>query len=89
LKKLILIILFCLITTVAFADKFIIPFSIYPKELQAKFKEHNIKLDLSGNDRTEDSFGFIKNEGTSYTIYTYFNATDEEMNLILDILMEE
>lgn len=72
-----------------FADEFSIPFSVYPKQLQAKFKEHNLKLDLSGNDRTEDSFGFILNKGTSFSIFTYFNLTDEQMDVLLDILLEE
>ena len=90
MKKLFFItILLLFLTTSVFSDEFQIPFSVYPKQLQAKFKEHNIKLDLSGNDRTENSWGFIENRGTSFTIFTYRNITTEEMDVMLDIIMEE
>ena len=89
MKKLILTILFCLITSITFSDEFKIPFSCYPKQVQSKFKEHKLKLDLSGNNRTEDSWGFIQNKGTMFTIFTYSNITAEEMDLMLTILMGE
>ena len=88
MKRLILLLIFILITTNAFADKLGIPFSCYPRELQACFAKHGLKVDLSGNDRTYDSFGFIKNEGTEFWIYTYYNCTREELELIMKVIWE-
>ncbi len=84
--KFLLIIIILFITTNCFSDEFRIGFSVYPKELQKQFAEQGRKLDLSGNDRTKDSFGFIENKGTSIVIYTYRSATEEDMKLILKII---
>lgn len=69
----------------AFADKFQINYSCWPQEIQAEFKKHDIKLDLDGSERTDDSWGYILNEGSSYTILTYKSATPEQMKLMIDI----
>ena len=74
-----------LITTNALADKLIIEFDCYPKELQKLYLETGRKLDMNGNDRTEDSWGFIVNEGQRYIIYTYKPATEDDFNVIKDI----
>ena len=74
-----------LVANTAFSDKLIIPFDCYPKEIQAKFADTGRKLDLSGNDRTQDSWGFIVNEGTNYTIYTYKSASDEDLRVVMSI----
>lgn len=81
----ILILLF--ITTTAYADQFEIPFSCYPKQLQKQFADEGKKLDLSGNDRTLESWGFIENKGTTFIIYTYKSATDEDFTLIMKLVM--
>lgn len=57
--------------SVAFADRIDVPLSCYPKEIQAKFEKKGKKLDLSANDRDENSWGFIESKGSSYSIYTY------------------
>jgi len=87
--KIAFIIIFLFITAFAYADAFEIPFSVYPKELQAQFAEEGKKLDLSGNDRTKESWGFIENKGTEFIIYTYKSATIEDLNLIKKIIMGE
>lgn len=82
-KLLVVLALFFLLSTSAFADKFIIPFSCYPKKVQARFAEHNLKLDLDPNERTEDSWGFLINEGAQYLILSYHSVTKEEFKLII------
>ena len=77
--------LFC---NLALADELLISFSCYPKLLQERFAEVNLKLDLDGNDRTKDSWGYLKNEGAGYIIYTYRSATKEELSLVLKIARE-
>lgn len=89
IRKLCLILVILLLPLTIFADEFRIPFSVYPKEIQAKFAEHGRKLDLNGNDRTEDSWGFIENKGTAFVIYTYRSATKKDFKVIRKILMGE
>jgi hypothetical protein len=50
----IITLLLILITTTAFADKIIIPFDIYPKEIQIDFAQRGLKLDLDRNERTRE-----------------------------------
>lgn len=83
------IIVFLLLMTTAFADELQVPGSCYPKVLQEQFREYGLKLDLSGNDRTEDSFGFIDNRGTSFNIITYRPLTRDDFNIISKILFGE
>ena len=87
-SKLCLILIILLLPLLCSADEIKVPFSVYPKKLQAKFAEHDRKLDLNGNDRTEDSWGFIENKGTSFVIYTYRSATSEDFKIIREILLE-
>lgn len=82
-----IITLFVIFSANSFSDKLIVPFDCYPKELQQKFTEYGKKLDLDGNDRTQDSWGFLKNEGSEYTIYTYQAVTKEELDMIMEIIM--
>ena len=76
-------------TNLVFADKLKIPYSCYPKEIQANFLDIGRKLDLSGNDRTRDSWGFLVNEGSEFTIYTYKGATEEDLKAVMDIIQGE
>ena len=75
------------LATSAFADKFIVPFPCYPKEIQQDFKDRGYKLDLDSNERTQDSWGFLKNEGSQYIIYTYRSVpkNDNALYMLLDI----
>ena len=89
MKKYIILIILLLIANTAFCDKFIIPFSCYPEELQKEFAEYDRKLDLDGKDRTEDSWGFIFNEGSQYIIYTYKSATMEDLDIMKEIIFNQ
>ena len=88
MKKLIIALILLLITTPVFPDKLHVPFSVYPKEIQKVFADKGLKLDLNGNDRTRDSWGFIDNQGSFYYIYTYENLTSDELMLVMDIIWE-
>jgi len=83
---LLLVFLFC---NTGICDKLIIPFDCYPKELQKKFAQTGRKLDLSGNDRTKDSWGFVTSEGMQFYIYTYKPATKEDFNIIRKIIFNK
>jgi len=89
MKKTALIILLLFITSGVFADELQVPFSCYPKQLQEVFNKSGRKLDLSGNDRTEESWGFVENKGSSYVIYTYKPATQEDFEFLIKILQGE
>lgn len=88
MKIIFLILISILFFNIAFCDQLEIPYSCYPKILQERFADNNLKLDLSGNDRTQDSWGFIENKGTSYKIFTYRSVTPEELSLIMKIARE-
>lgn len=78
----ILILLSFILYVNGYCDKIQVPFSLYPKELVRKFEICGYKLDLDGNDRTRDSWGFLENRGTEFFIYTYKPVTKEELKLI-------
>jgi len=84
--RILIALLIILYTSCAFADELQIPFSCYPKELQQAFADRGYKVDLSGNDRDADSWGFIVNQGSQFTIYTYRNVTQEEFGIIMEII---
>jgi len=85
-KQGLITILLMLIVSVGNADVLIARHDIYPKELQKQFSERGYKLDLNGNDRDEDSWGFLVNEGSQFKIYTYKSTTDEELKMIMEIV---
>jgi len=85
--KILFIIIFLFITVNAYCDEFRIPFECYPKKVQAQFEESGKKLDLNGNDKDENSWGFIVNQGSHYTIYTYKPVTEEDLNMVMRIMM--
>ena len=74
--------------SIALADKIEIPFQCFPKEIQKSFKQYGIKLDLSGNDRSQDSWGFIQNEGSRYNLFSYNLLTIKELELVGKIIVE-
>ena len=79
--------LILLITTLSYADEISVPFACYPKKVQEVFALNNLKLDLSGNDRTPESWGFIENKGTSFTLYSYKTLTKDELKRIENIIL--
>ena len=88
MKIKILTITILLIFTIVSADELSIPYSCYPKALQEKFAEHNLRLELDPSERTKDSWAYLKNEGAKYIIFTYKSVTQEELNLVLRIAQE-
>ncbi|HEC64909.1 MAG TPA: hypothetical protein ENI23_06440 [bacterium] len=81
-----LLIIFLLFANLAYSDQLLIPFDCYPKEVQKQLAKTGRKLDLSGNDRTEDSWGFIENKGSVYIIYTYKSATKDDLGAIMTLV---
>ena len=84
-----LLVLFTLVTVVAFnahPDEFKIPFSCYPQEVQKFLAEHDRKLDLIHEPRTIHSWGYLFNKGSEFNIYTYKPATDEDMDILLELI---
>ena len=81
----ILLLLFVLISSV-FADELRVPFSCWPKDLQTKFAETGRKLDLSANDRTKDSWGYIESKGSQFSLFTYRSVTPEDFEVIQKIV---
>lgn len=88
MKIISLFITLILFFNIATADELQIPFSCFPKEIQAKFLKYNLKLDLDGNERTKDSWGFLENKGSNYIIFTYRSVTQDELVLIMKIAGE-
>jgi len=84
---LILFFVFCL-NGISFADKLIIPFSCWPQNLKTAFNETGRKLDLNSSDRDNNSWGYLVNEGSSFTIYTYKSVTNEDFQVIQDIIFD-
>ena len=44
------------------------------------------KLDLDENDRTVESWGFLKNKGSEYEIYTYRALSREELDAFMVLI---
>ena len=86
MKKLALILLILFLTKGAYSDVLQLPFACYTKEIQAEFNKCGKKLDLSANDRTKESWGFLVSEGTSFKIYTYQPATQEDFEIVMKII---
>ena len=80
--------LILLMTPFAMADELIIPFPCYPLNLQKLFLEQGRKLDLSGIDRTKDSWGFIENRGGEFKLFSYYSVTKEDFKMIDNIIKE-
>lgn len=80
-RFLIIFFIFCLVN-IAQADELSIPFSCWPNELQREFNEVGIKLDLSGNERTNDSWGYILNKGNNFSIFTYGSINPDELDIV-------
>ncbi len=77
-----------LLTTGSLADELQVPTSCYPKKVQAKFEEYGLRLDLSPNDREEDSWGFLVSKGSNFSIFTYRSMSKSDFERITKILGE-
>ena len=87
-KILFVLITFLFLCEASLADRIVVPFTCYPREVQQKFADNGMKLDLDPNERTKDSWGFIENRGQEFYIMTYKHATIDELNLIKKIIFE-
>ena len=70
------------------ADELLVPFSCWPKQLQDEFSKYDKKLDLNGDDRTKDSWGYLVNKGDTYVIFTYHPVETEEFKIIQEIVFK-
>ena len=77
-----------LIATNVWADKIQIPFSCYPRQLSEDFARHGYKVDVNAEDRTKDSWAFIKSEGSSFWLYTYYPVQDRDFEMIKEVIWE-
>ncbi len=69
-----------------YADILQIPYSAWPIELQEEFKNSGKKLDLSPNERTKDSWGYIVSKGSTYDLYTYHSVTKDDFDIIQKVV---
>lgn len=69
-----------------FPDSVQFPFPCYPVRLQNEFKESGIKLDLSGNDRTPESWGFLENKGAEFIIHTYKAVSTKDLETMRELI---
>lgn len=88
MKIISLFLILFLIFNVAFGDELIVPFSCQPRLLVKAFARYKMKLDLDPVKRNKKSWGYLKNEGAQYIIYTYKSVTQKELELILKIVGE-
>lgn len=88
MKILSLFLIFFLFCNILLADELLIPYQCYPRLLVKKFAKHKMKLDLDPSKRNKKSWGYLKNEGAQYIIYTYRSVTQRDLTLILIIARE-
>jgi hypothetical protein len=69
-----------------YADYIDIPYKCNPIKVQKAFADKGYKVDLSGNDYTDDSFGLLENRGSSFRIITYNSATKADLGMIREII---
>jgi len=86
--KIIIFLLILGIASFSSASELKIPFSCWPKELKEEFAKADRKLDIHSEDRTNDSWGYIINKGSSFVIYTYGAVTDEDFEIIQKIIFK-
>ena len=84
----IIVILILLIASLSYADTFKIYYDCFPREVQKIFKDNGFNLDLDANDRTPNSWGFIRSEGEWFSINSYKPATAEEMEKLRIIISD-
>lgn len=87
MKNLLTVLSIFLSITIAHADELIIPFPCYPQKIAEKFLMKGYVIDLSANERTQISYGFIVSRGNEYSIFTYNPVSNEDLQKILSIAM--
>jgi len=70
----------------AYADELQIPLPCYPKQVQQFFLDRGYKVELNGNERDKDTWGFIENKGTSFTVVSYYPITDKDLQVIQELV---
>lgn len=88
MKNIFLIFTILFLNSICFADELRVPFSCWPKQYQEAFLNTGRKLDLHGEDRTKDSWGYILNEGNSFKIFTYQSLTKEDFDTVQNIIFD-
>lgn len=88
MRILVISLLFLAMSFPVFCDTIKIPFSCWSEELQTAFANEGKKIDLNGDERTEDSWGLIVNKGAEYEIFTYGPTSSEDLELIQRIVFE-
>ena len=88
MKIISLFLILFLFFNIVFGDELNFPFSCYPQLLVKKFAQYKMKLDLDPAKRNKKSWGYLKNEGASYIIFSYKSVTKEELMLVLKIARE-
>ena len=86
LTNILVILTLCLVTNFAYADQFTVPFECNPRKIQREFAKAGIKLDMMYEEKSKESWGYIFNAGSNYSIYSYRPATEEEMYLLMEII---
>ena len=84
LHYILIILLFC--STTVSADELVVPFECYPDEVVQIFKENGFKLEPGPEHRDKDSWGFLKNEGSQYRIFTYKSLTERDLERLVKII---
>ena len=85
MKIIFLVLTLLLFFNIAFCDELRIPYSCFPQALQKEFKKNKLKLDLDPVKRNKKSWGYLKNEGSSYKIYTYRSTTPQDLSTVYKI----
>lgn len=88
MKRLILILLFLSITSFALADELQFPFTCYPKKIQEIAFKYGYIIDLESEERTKLSFGFIRNNGLKFSIFTYYPMEAKDFEATIKIINE-
>ena len=83
-----IIIVVLLFALPCFADEINIPFSCWAQELKKEFNNRGKKLDLRSEERTDDSWGYLVNKGSSFIIHTYRSTTPEDFEIIKEIVFK-
>ncbi len=87
MKKIIFLIIL-LIAFNCYADEFQQIFTCYPRKVQEIFNRYDLKIDLRPENRTLDSWGFIRSYGNHFSIFTYRKLTKEKIALTMKIMKE-
>jgi hypothetical protein len=70
----------------AYADELVIPLPCYPKQLQQFFLDRGYRVALTGNEREKDTWGFIENKGTSFSVISYYPITDKDLQVLKELV---